>query len=520
MPLWQGNIVIFLSMFLMVVTYFFSQAAGAQKTFLDDAKSHARLVADVVRLHAKGAILAKGVTDEILKIFLGNADRFIEYLDVVKPFSSEELSAFARESGLAGIKIIRQDGSMTEGPPGWTKTRAIGCGETPVLAYDQILHLLFYAARIGESRRCVITGVKTERIKRLMEEIGLSSVLKDIEGLQGIRYVKIKGVGSIDAISDEGAISAPPSVSIVNMKDGPVAEVKMGLGKAAVLVVGVDASPLNDLKRRLWRDFAVFSVTLALTCGFLSWLLYKWQMKYISKVKDYEKNLSIQREEAALGRAAASIAHEIRNPLNAMGIGLQRLKIETGCLTEEHKRLLDMVLNALKRMNGIVTGLLRYSKPPVPRLRRVRLSIVVDDVLALYRDRIDESDIKVNTYYNIPGEIDADPELLWQVLENLIKNAIEAQKQGGFIDISIDSEGVSIVLRIRNAGDIPDRDDLVRIFEPYFTTKTRGTGLGLAISNRIVAAHGGKMYADIRQEGVIELIVYLPACSGKDVTAL
>jgi signal transduction histidine kinase len=513
-PLWQGNIMVFFVMFLMVVTYFFFQAASAQEAFLNDAKAHARLVADVVRLHAKGAILARDVTGEILKTFLGNTGRFIEYLDAVKAFSADELTTFARESGLAGIKIIRHDGSMTEGPAGWTRTKAIGCTETPTMSYDLSLHTLFYAARLGEPKRCVIAGVKTERIERLREEIGLPSVLKNIENIHGIRYVNIIGMKSIDAVSGMIVTPPQPAIVIINMADGPVAEVRMGLGGSATLVMGVDATPLDDLRRKLWRDFAVFSVMLALTCIFLSWLLYRWQLRYISKIKEYEKSLSSQREEAALGRAAASIAHEIRNPLNAIGIGLQRLKIEVQCLSEEHKGLLDVVLNALKRTNSIVTGLLRYSRPPAPRLRHVVLAKLLDDALALYQGRLDESGIQMKAVYNTNGDVNADPDLLGQVMENMIKNAVEAQRSGGFLDVVMDLEGEFVVFRMRNGGDIPDRDDLLRIFEPYFTTKTRGTGLGLAISNRIVAAHGGRMEAGMPEDGVIQLAVYLPAWNG------
>lgn len=510
MPLWQGNIIVFFVMFLMVVAYFFFQAAGAQQVFLNDAKVHARLVADVVRLHAKGAILARDVTGEILKTFLGNTARFIEYLDTVKPFSADELTTFARESGLAGIKIIRHDGSMTEGPEGWTKTNAIGCKETPIMSYDLSRHTLFYAVRLGESKCCVIAGVKTERIERLREEIGLQSVLKNIEDIHGIRYVKIIGMESIDAVSDLAATPPQPAIFIINTPDGPVAEVRTALGGSSVLVIGIDATPLDDLRRKLWRDFAAFSVMLAITCVSLSWLLYRWQLRYISKIKEYEKSLSLQREEASLGRAAASIAHEIRNPLNAIGIGLQRLKIEVQCLSEEHKGLLDVVLSALKRTNSIVTGLLKYSRPPTPRLQRVMLSRLLDDVLALYQGRLNESGIRVEVDYKVDGDIKADPDLIGQVIENMIKNAVEAQRSGGFIDISMDLKGEFIVLRMRNGGDMPGRDDLVRIFEPYFTTKTRGTGLGLSISNRIVAAHGGRMEADMPEDGVMQLVVYLP----------
>ncbi|MGQ9498965.1 MAG: hypothetical protein ACUVQ6_01070 [Dissulfurimicrobium sp.] len=87
---------------------------------------------------------------------MGNTGRFIEYLDAVKAFSAEELTTFARESGLANIKIIRPYGSMTEGPAEWTRTKAIGCTDTPTMSYDLSFHTLFYfTPHALESRNAV-----------------------------------------------------------------------------------------------------------------------------------------------------------------------------------------------------------------------------------------------------------------------------------------------------------------------------------------------------------------------------
>ncbi|HIJ20124.1 MAG TPA: GHKL domain-containing protein [Deltaproteobacteria bacterium] len=104
-----------------------------------------------------------------------------------------------------------------------------------------------------------------------------------------------------------------------------------------------------------------------------------------------------------------------------------------------------------------------------------------------------------------------DPDLLGQVAENLLKNAIEAQPEGGSIRLTVEKEGEDACFRVRNAGFDLKPEEADRIFDPYFTTKADGTGLGLTISRRIVEAHGGHMEVSVPETGMVEISVCLPA---------
>ncbi|MCK4378250.1 MAG: two-component sensor histidine kinase, partial [Deltaproteobacteria bacterium] len=110
----------FLILFFLVVSYFFFQIRQAQNLFVADARNHARLVAGVVCLHVKGAVISEDIINGVVSRFLANSAEFVQYLDSVEPFTADELEAFAAESGFRGISLVRQGGQTVSVPDGWS----------------------------------------------------------------------------------------------------------------------------------------------------------------------------------------------------------------------------------------------------------------------------------------------------------------------------------------------------------------------------------------------------------------
>ena len=122
--------------------------------------------------------------------------------------------------------------------------------------------------------------------------------------------------------------------------------------------------------------------------------------------------------------------------------------------------------------------------------------------------------------YRLPdyrGPVSCDRDLIEEVLENLVKNAIEAQGEGGFLKINLYQEGSNTIVVFENPGFSLTAKEAGRIIEPYFTTKTRGTGLGLSIARRIIHAHGGRFEIEVPKEGLLRVSVYLPSAYPKRV---
>jgi len=300
-----------------------------------------------------------------------------------------------------------------------------------------------------------------------------------------------------------------PDVKIVAHGDSQIAEARVPMNDQTI-AVALDAEYLVRIVNRIWRNFFLFSAALGVLGAFLSFILYRYQAKHLTQVQAYERHLFAERENASLGRAAAAIAHEIRNPLNTLGMGLQRLQFEGEEITPDHQQLIQLMLDAVNRANTSVQSLLKYARPQKPAQKSVRLDLIVDDILQLYTRQCERQGITVTRKMMFKETISGDPELLGQVLENLIKNAVEAQPNGGVIHVAIEKTGRETCLSVKNNGFLFKPEEANRILDPYFTTKTDGTGLGLTISRKIVEAHEGHMSVRVLERGVVEITVCMP----------
>lgn len=256
---------------------------------------------------------------------------------------------------------------------------------------------------------------------------------------------------------------------------------------------------------------SIESYYLPLIVGFvMGCLISFFQYRIETKSRSYERQLSKVREDAALGRAAATIAHEVRNLLNSVSIGTQRLQLEAEELTVEHEHLLELMMEAVRRANRMVTGLLDYSRPRIPRLETVQPAKLVDNILELHLSRCEELGIRIEKHMDFQGTIQADSDLLAQVVENILQNAIEAQPHGGFVALTLKLQNFQMALVVRNGGFEAPPEKLEMILEPYYTTKATGTGLGLSIVRRIVEAHDGQVAVSTPYGKVLEIAVFIP----------
>jgi signal transduction histidine kinase len=140
----------------------------------------------------------------------------------------------------------------------------------------------------------------------------------------------------------------------------------------------------------------------------------------------------------------------------------------------------------------------------------VAFSSLVRDVAALYQSRFVEDDILLSFVVEDGILVPGDKNLLAQVMENILRNAAEAQPEGGSIAVNLKKKGGKALLVVINPGDMPALQEMDNIFSPYVTLKSRGTGLGLAITKKIIGAHGGTVRASITSDNLFELSIVLP----------
>lgn len=506
-PLWLANLLAFGLFFAASAGYHLWQMRQAKEAMEAHAMAHASMVAGVIQRNAEAAVMTREATEDILNGLLGNTARFIAYLDQVEPFSADELAAFSREARLRGIRIAGESGRAVEGPAGWLKTGRGDCTDKPTLEHIEEEHLYLLRWPVKGSAECVAIGSEALPLEGLLAQMGLAKMLQVLSAMPGIAYVRI---GREDRYYPEGK-----NLRLIENNEAKKDVVEVALPVAeSILSVGVDADYLTLFNRRLWRGFFTFGTALALFGGILSFLLYRGQKRELAGVRSFERELSRSREEASLGRAAAAISHEIRNSLNAVAMGLQRLQVESPLLASENRRLLELMSSAVGRANATVTGLLRYARPPRPRLEAVSLDLLAKNCIELYRDKTEIGKIRFSEGFGLEEPISGDPGLLAQVIENMIKNAVEAQPDGGIVAVSTGRQGREGFFKVCNAGCKLHPQDLERIFEPYFTTKADGTGLGLSIAKRIIEAHNGRMSAHILEQDQLEVVFHLPIWKG------
>ncbi|MBO7721398.1 MAG: GHKL domain-containing protein [Kiritimatiellae bacterium] len=203
---------------------------------------------------------------------------------------------------------------------------------------------------------------------------------------------------------------------------------------------------------------------------------------------------------------AAGVAHEIGNPLNAIALSLQLLKrdpTDTG--------VIDTCMSQVKRLDGIIRDFLDAVRPRRPNLMPGSVADPLKKCLAALKQQFEERRIKVTL--DVPDvlpNVALDAAQIEQVFFNLLKNAIEAVKDGGAIDICIEADDRDVSVGFRDDGTGMDAEQLSHLFEPYRTTKAKGTGLGLMVSKRIVNEHGGSIAAESSPGGGTTFTVTLP----------
>ncbi len=220
----------------------------------------------------------------------------------------------------------------------------------------------------------------------------------------------------------------------------------------------------------------------------------------LTDIKRMEERVSHADRLAAIGRFAAGLAHEIRNPMGSIRGSVEVLRDGLDSSSDD-RRLLDIVLRESDRLDGIIAEFLEFSRPrPLIKVETDLVGMVEEILLLLAHDAPTTVRI-VKEYRELTLKARVDPARMRQAFWNLCRNALEAMPHGGELRVALRSEGGepwagSVAVSVQDTGVGVAPDQLTHLFEPFYTTKPRGTGLGLAIVHRIVEDHG----AEIRVE--------------------
>jgi two-component system sensor histidine kinase PilS (NtrC family) len=229
----------------------------------------------------------------------------------------------------------------------------------------------------------------------------------------------------------------------------------------------------------------------------------------LSTIREMEERMRRADRLATLGRLAANLAHEIRNPLASLTGAIEALAGAAGA-REERERLSQIVLRESDRLNDMIKSFLDYARPTPLARETVNVSEIIEEVLLLLEHRELPPGLKTVRDFPSPLRWTVDPQRLRQALWNLVLNAVQAMPAGGELTVTVAADHRALKIAVADTGEGIAPGDLAHVFEPFYSTKPGGSGLGLALVHRIVQDHGGDIEVQNRPGQGTTFVVTLP----------
>ena len=283
-----------------------------------------------------------------------------------------------------------------------------------------------------------------------------------------------------------------------------------------IVRIGLDRGSMDQIIAENRQNIFVFMIFVVLIAILSMWLLYHDQNRHLAGIIEMERRLEKAERLSSLGQLAAGVAHEIRNPLNAISMATQRLKMDFApadqSKADEFRNLSSVIRDEIKRLNGIIEEFLSFSKSRRLQLSDFSVIEVLQKIVSLIREEASTRGITVETQWrHSPAIIPMDVNKLQQSFLNLIKNALESMPADGKITVAVDKEGKNyIVVSISDTGCGMTAEEIEKIFSPEYTTKEKGVGLGIPLASEIVRGHGGEIRVISRKGEGTTFEVVLP----------
>ena len=390
----------------------------------------------------------------------------------------------------------------------------------------------------------IVLNVDASDVEAIQRQVSLDSLIRDIAAsTAAIAFVSLEG-GAIRASHGEPPPAAPPGVMDPPPPDGAAAQaverevtvagrpvlefagpITLGSSATGELRLGLRLDDLRHAERRVLVRLVV-SLAAALLLSLLA-LGTVWLRQAYSTLTEKHAlaEAALRRRDrlSAMGELASTVAHEVRNPLNAIAMSGQRLRREflggAVAVAESDRAELEQLLGVLegetRRINDIVQQFLAFARPPKLAPRETDLAALVGAAAEAMRPIASNRTVSLEVDVAGAGQARVDPDQLRTALDNLARNAIDATPAGGRVRIAARSDAKEHAIDVSDTGAGIAPEDLPRIFDLYFTTKPEGTGIGLAVTQQIISAHGGTIEVDSSAGAGTRMTIRLPRTAGE-----
>jgi signal transduction histidine kinase len=285
---------------------------------------------------------------------------------------------------------------------------------------------------------------------------------------------------------------------------------------AGLVRIGLDRGSMDQIIAENRRNIFIFMLLVVGIALLSMWLLYHDQNRHLAGIIDMERRLEKAERLSSLGQLAAGVAHEIRNPLNAISMATQRLKRDyvppDEAKAQEFKNLSTVIRDEIRRLNAIIEEFLSFSKIRRLELSNFSVTEVLQKIVSLIAEEAKSKGITLETKWRLsPAVIPMDMNKLQQAFLNFIKNAMESITGQGTITIAVDKENKNYLLvSITDTGCGMTAEEIEKIFSPEYTTKEKGLGLGIPLATEIVRGHGGDVRVISRRGAGTTFEIILP----------
>ncbi|HUX06234.1 MAG TPA: ATP-binding protein [Acidobacteriota bacterium] len=458
----------------------------------------------IKRIRAERALREKVLTLSILKS-ISDAFKFCKNLSQL---AYVYLTGVTAEQGLgfnrALLFLLDDDGKQLHG------TTAIGPA-TPEEA-DRIWKGMQHGSE--EFARLLLDFSKVEALQETELNRRIRRISLPCDGESFFCRVFDDGIPTMMSMAQNPAEAERKTLETVGIESFAAAPLFVASRPTGLLLVDnfVTGKPISDGDLRF-----LHLMTLAAQGNLENMRLYEELETKVESLKrsnellqEHRTRLAKLQQLGALGEMAASVAHEIRNPLVSIG-GFARSLCEDKRDGDPDLPYLKIIAEEVSRLEKVVSNLLNFAKPMKAKFQSVSLRDVIQQAIAIVEPEFADDGLRIVTRLDrIVSKAWLDPHLIRHMLLNLINNARRAMSPGGKLTISSKISGSTIRIAVRDTGKGIPKDQLEKIFEPFFTTRSSGTGLGLSIVHNIVKTHGGSITVKSRVGSGTTFLISLP----------
>lgn len=532
---------------LMVLSAFW-ELDQSRRELSHVVREEALSLVETIDRSSVNTILASDQIEALLAERLLNNAWLVAWLDSTGLLTQERLAQIAAANGIHRINVFDRNARRVlsshlpeDGHEGRIASHAPGAFIAPVLRgetatliiglkqarFEEGQRYAVAVRRTGRSAGAIVLNLDAAELLDFRLRIGIGKLIRDLGDNSGIEFAALQDAEGIIAASGTvtelssfaadtllGRVMAGGTTVMREATFGgkPVVEAIHPLvlddTATGVLRIGLSTDELRAVEVRMQRRMLVISLVLLVLATLVTMTIVAGR-----NYRRVEQELQRKEKLSALGELASGVAHEIRNPLNAIAMTAQRFEQEfvprKGAA--EYRALTAVLRTEARRVNGIIQHFLRFARPPKLQRTPAGLRELLAHVITLLGAQAQDRGVALTVEHEGEGMLSLDRDQMTQALLNILLNALEATPAGGTISIRTRMDHHGGTVSIADTGRGIPADALPRIFDLYYTTRPDGTGMGLPMTQQIIAQHGGTVDVESTEGKGTRFTVTLPA---------